>query len=572
MKKNKQIKSIMLIAFSCIITSLSNFAISQTAPSNLVFSQSSGIAYRGVGQNSVAPSINDGGATVSYSLVNPPAGVSINGNTGQISWASTLGVGTYVLNILATNIVGSTNGTYNLNVVLNPDDYLIPKYTSASTSNLTYTGALSTANSANLVDVYYPAGDTNTQRPVFMFMHGGGFSTSNDKTQSYVVAFCKYMATCGYIAFAPNYNVGGGHTLTQNLKSCKDMDACLNSIRNNTINFPTSGNYKHSNDYLFVGGGSAGGHLSCNFVFADGGSNYGGFTPNLNNVIAEIDGWGSSPTSDRLYNFANLNSNSMPTFLVQGTSDQTVPVQNSIDLDIALTAAGSYHNFWKIAGETHGCPNHIAAISDSIAHFNNRAWKRKYVQTVNTIVLPIKLSFFGVQQKDEKILINWETTNEENSHHFEIERSTNGTIFSKIGVIAAKVNSAIKQSYQYFDETILSGSIYYRLKEVDKNGTISYSNIVAINVKATKNIITNFYPNPVTLGEALKINFIAKQTCNVHFEFLNILGQTAATQFANVNEGNNTITLNTNNLKIGIYYLTVSINNTIQQRLPFVVK
>jgi acetyl esterase/lipase len=573
MKKNSRFEHILFLSF-CLFLLLPFLSIAQTAPSNLVYNVSNGIAYRSIPQNSVAPTVNDGGATVTYSLIAPPAGVSINATTGQISWGNNVAIGKYTLTVSATNSVGATNTTYSLNVILNPDDFIAPKYSTTSTqSNLAYTGYISTANSANLVDVYTGVGDTNSQRPVFMFMHGGGFSTSNDKTQSYVVAFCKYMATCGYIAYAPNYNVGGGHTLSQNLKSCKDMDACLNSIRNRTINYPTTGNYKYNKDFLFVGGGSAGGHLSCNFVFADGSANYGGFTPNLTGVIAEADGWGSSPTTDRLYNFANLNANSMPTFIVQGSADQTVPVQESIDLDNALTAAGSYHSFWKIAGEKHGCPNYIPQISDSIARFYNRAWKRAYPKTVNAIVTPVRLGDFIVTVLGENININWTTLTEENTHHFEIERSVDGLNFKAIAQLEAKGNSTIKQHYSLRDNaTLFVGTVYYRLKIVDRNGNYNYSATASIIVKPIKNLITSVYPNPVAKNQTLKVNYISTKFDKATVYIQNAIGQKIITNAFNVSNGNNVISLNINTLSSGLYYIVVSVNNDVLQYQPFMIK
>ena len=97
---------------------------------------------------------------------------------------------------------------------------------------------------------------------------------------------------------------------------------------------------------------------------------------NLTNVIAFADCWGSSPDADRLYNYSSLNSHSLPVFIVHGSSDQTVPVAESVTLNNYLTAAHSIVDFWQIPGETHGCPNHRAAISDTMSHFFNRVWKQ----------------------------------------------------------------------------------------------------------------------------------------------------------------------------------------------------
>ena len=365
-----------------LFTCYSVVGISQTAPSNFNYTIDSAIAYFKQPQNSVCPYVNNGGAAATFKLINPPSGITINPNNGQIFWDSTVAVGHYLLTSLVTNSIGSTKTTFKLNVIPNSDDFIIPKYNTRSI-NCNYTNASKGTFSG--VDVYYPTNDSNTQRPVFVFLHGGGFTTSDDKTQSYVVAVCTYMASCGFVAFAPNYNVGGGHTLMQNLAAVKDLDACLNSIRNGTISATNVTLPDYNPEFLFIGGAQSGAIVSCNFTFFDSSVNYNGYVVNLKNIISEADCWGSSPTTDRLYDFTKLRSNEIPTFIVHGSADQRIPVQESVDLDIALSSVGAYHDFWEINGVSSYTQPLLIQIFDSIANFQNRAWKHLYTKTLNPI-------------------------------------------------------------------------------------------------------------------------------------------------------------------------------------------
>lgn len=337
---------------------------------NLVYNPATSSVYHGVAGASAVPTISNTGGSVTYSISGNPSGVMINASTGVITWSNAVDYGTYTLTITANNGTGTTSASYSLIIKLNPDDYLTPRYTVAPVQTVYYA---SPNNNFHNVDVYMPANDPHTKRPAFMFLHGGGFQSSGTKTESYVVTFCTYMAQCGYVAFAPNYNEGSGHTLPQNLAAVKDADACLAWMRNST----TAATYSYDPTYLFVGGGSAGAHLVCNLCFADGSANYGGYNVNLTNVIAFADCWGSSPDRDRLYNYSSLNANSIPTFIVHGSADQTVAVSESITLANYLNTAHSLVDFWQISGETHGCPNHRPAISDTMSHFFNRVWKAR---------------------------------------------------------------------------------------------------------------------------------------------------------------------------------------------------
>ena len=86
------------------------------APSGFSYSPASTSSKTGAGGSSNAPIINTGGATVTYTLTNPPSGVTINASTGIISWASSLAIGTYTLSITATNSAGSATTTFSLQI------------------------------------------------------------------------------------------------------------------------------------------------------------------------------------------------------------------------------------------------------------------------------------------------------------------------------------------------------------------------------------------------------------------------------------------------------------------------
>ncbi len=555
----------LLSSFTIICCLFSGLLNAQVAPT-ISYSPNSGIAYYMQAQNSVGPTVNDGGASVTYSLVNPPAGVTINTSTGQIGWGTTVAIGKYTLTIMASNSVGSATTTYILNVIPNPDDFIKPKFTGATVTTVYYN---SDNGKYHNVDVYVPNGDVNTQRPIFMFMHGGGFQTSGVKTESYVVAFCNYMASCGFVAFAPSYNEGSGHTLPQNLAAVKDMDNCLNWIRTSA----TATKYGYNPNFLFVGGGSAGGHLSCNFINYDGGSNYGGYVVNLSNIIAQANCWGSSPTADRLYNFSNLKANQIPAFTVQGTADQTVPVQESIDLTNALNAAGAYNDFWKIAGETHGCPNHRPAISDTMAHFQNRAWKRLYPQTINPIITPVKLLSFNASMLKGFVNLNWSTATEINAAFFEVERSWDGQKFESINKISAFGNSSVTQNYSFIDNSAsANATVYYRLKSVDKDGTFSLSDVKSVLLNALNSHIEGVYPNPLKTGQELQLNYISRNTDLLTITLTNNLGMKVFSKTQNVQIGENKLFLSLRQRSMGIYYLSVNGREGMIQKVPVIIQ
>ncbi len=90
--------------------------IKEVAPKDLAYSKDSSIRNFGIADSSVAPTINNGGATVTYTISGNPSGVTINSTTGKILWTNAVVTGIYPLTITATNSAGSTTKSYTLTI------------------------------------------------------------------------------------------------------------------------------------------------------------------------------------------------------------------------------------------------------------------------------------------------------------------------------------------------------------------------------------------------------------------------------------------------------------------------
>ena len=174
--------------------------------------------------------------------------------------------------------------------------------------------------------------------------------------------------------------------------------------------------------------------------------------------------------------------------------------------------------------------------------------------------LPVRLISFTGSYRNQLTTLNWETANEQNFDHFEIERSVNGADYTAIGSkIAASDNSA-RISYQYPDDlSSVSGSaFYYRLKIVDKDGQFKYSNVIMIR-KESKNIngIT-LNPNPV-MGGIATARFTSAVSNVVSFKVVDMNGKVVLQQQNKVYEGNNSISINNlDRLQSGVYLLQMT--------------
>lgn len=115
-------------------------------------------------------------------------------------------------------------------------------------------------------------------------------------------------------------------------------------------------------------------------------------------------------------------------------------------------------------------------------------------------ILPVNwLSFTGTPQ-GKTVLLNWVTASENNNDHYEIERSANGGQYTTIGEVAAAANPAIRNEYQFTDINPLSGLAYYRLKQVDKDGRIRYSTVIAVNYTGNSGFELRIMPGSGLVG------------------------------------------------------------------------
>jgi hypothetical protein len=116
---------------------------------------------------------------------------------------------------------------------------------------------------------------------------------------------------------------------------------------------------------------------------------------------------------------------------------------------------------------------------------------------VSAIILSIKLVSFTAELENKKVKLNWETANEMNNDYFTIERSTDGTEWKSITKIKGAANSSTSLTYEAYDQSPVSGTSYYRLKQTDFDGQSSYSPVQTIRYEAGLQLLS-VYPVPNT--------------------------------------------------------------------------
>lgn len=117
--------------------------------------------------------------------------------------------------------------------------------------------------------------------------------------------------------------------------------------------------------------------------------------------------------------------------------------------------------------------------------------------------LPVIFGTFSAKAGANGVDLNWQTITERNNRHFEVERSTDALKFSSVGVVLTKAIDGNHQgplNYQFTDASPADGINYYRIRQIDKDGSSEYSKMIKIsyNLQESGNIVRSYYPNPVS--------------------------------------------------------------------------
>jgi hypothetical protein len=113
-------------------------------------------------------------------------------------------------------------------------------------------------------------------------------------------------------------------------------------------------------------------------------------------------------------------------------------------------------------------------------------------EILNT-VLPVRLEFLKGKKINGSVQISWRTQTEDNVAHFDLQKSLDGILFRDIGKIPAG-----KYSYLAYDfGNVMSGFIWYRLRIVDRDGKVSFSNAVKVSIDEDAGATLQLFPNPV---------------------------------------------------------------------------
>jgi|GEM_PF-1550629 len=264
-------------------------------------------------------------------------------------------------------------------------------------------------------------------------------------------------------------------------------------------------------------------------------------------VLVEI--FNSAPTSNLESTLSNISANryyriqlqsgtlNQPTVQLSfntDTEDEEVHVPGNLRVARATSKAGQ----WASTGgggvfspeDPRGYTNSGVTTIDAVSLFALASTNKVQNPLTGSAPLPVVLLSFTASRQGSAVRVAWATASEQHSAYFLVQRSADGRTFETVEKVAALGTSFSRHDYGTLDAQPLPGLSYYRLRQVDQDGTVAYSPVVAVRFdgQATSPALVA-YPNP-TAGQRFQLLTTGLATTGGTVQLLDNVGRVVLTQ------------------------------------------
>jgi hypothetical protein len=202
-------------------------------------------------------------------------------------------------------------------------------------------------------------------------------------------------------------------------------------------------------------------------------------------------------------------------YVVLDISDPTNPVLAGQYDTYPSNNNGNYAGAW-------GCYPYLPSGNTLISDMQTGLYVLKFNGSI-----PVELNSFTASVNERNVTLNWSTASEKNNSGFEIQKKSNNEFYT-IGFVEGNGTTTELNEYTYSDKNLETGTYYYRLKQVDFDGTSSFSDEIKVEVSAPSEFTLNQnYPNP--FNPSTRIKYQLDKSSFVTLKVYDILGNEVET-------------------------------------------
>lgn len=177
----------------------------------------------------------------------------------------------------------------------------------------------------------------------------------------------------------------------------------------------------------------------------------------------------------------------------------------------------------------------------------------------STTTLPVELISFTGKLQEKAVKLKWATSSEKDNSHFDVLRSSDGKTFRKIGTVLGNGNSQTKNSYSYTDLLPYFPISYYKLNQVDNDGKLNETDVVAVKLTMPSSSVLKVYP----YGNGHQVKIYSPQNWHGTIYITDLSGKRLIEKHVILEQGYNDYFFDTAFLPKTIYMVTLNANTRL---------
>jgi hypothetical protein len=182
------------------------------------------------------------------------------------------------------------------------------------------------------------------------------------------------------------------------------------------------------------------------------------------------------------------------------------------------------------------------------------------------IPLPVKLLNFSSEMLGDETVIKWTSVEEVNFSHYELYKSYNGAVYSKLADVAPNASGEGVNQYNYLDKTEVE-NVYYKIKMVDLDGQFTWTN--TIKAKGNNTEINNLV-FPIPAENVLNVQFNSQEIGEATITLTDAFGKVILSEKPGTIETGDLITLDVSMLNSGIYFVNILGGEALSKPIKFI--